>query len=157
MLEKTQLSQRKKSFPNKDTNLMSKLSSALKKWGGKKEPIHKIQVYLSSSEVMDNSIESNKEKKNMSVKTEALRPLIIKPKDNALLFKNKLPEIKDKKVRKIYDKAKKANLYHLQTKVSGKTNSQKIVFSSQEKARNVLGLKSQKGKKLERYLRSGGL
>ena len=72
--------------------------------------------------------------------------MIIKPKEHASLFKNKLVYSKDKVTKEMFEKTKKPNLSQLSSKFSAQAKSQRMVFTSQEKARNELGSKTKKGK-----------
>jgi hypothetical protein len=87
--------------------------------------------------------------------TEALKPLIIRPKEHASLFKSKDAARCLKMASKPdIEKARKMNIPLLKSKPIQKQEP-KLIFSSHEKARNLLGSKSKKskGKKLEKYLR----
>ena len=94
--------------------------------------------------------------------TEALRPLIIKPKEHATLFKQKCqPQKLPRGSKGDSEKSKKLPGAQLKSKfpVTQESKDKKLIFSTHEKARDALASRSKKGKgkKLEKYLRPGAL
>mmetsp|Transcript_26957 Transcript_26957/g.23801 ORF Transcript_26957/g.23801 Transcript_26957/m.23801 type:complete len:156 (+) Transcript_26957:289-756(+) len=155
MLEQSQIEKRKLSIPYKESRYTNKLNSGFKnKASGKIEPIQKVEVFLSSNDNTGYCNENIFESKNSI--TEAMKPLTIKPKDHASLFKSKPVFIREKSEK---EKIKKQGLAQIRSKFPTQPKSQRMVFTSQEKARNALGSRGKKvkPKKLEKYLRPSGL
>lgn len=94
--------------------------------------------------------------------TEALRPLIIKPKEHASLFKQKCqPQKLPRGSKGDTDKSKKLPGAQIKSKfpVNHEVKDKKLIFSTHEKARDALASRNKHGKanKLEKYLRPGAL
>jgi hypothetical protein len=78
--------------------------------------------------------------------TEALRPLIIKPKEHASLFKSKDTTQKiGMSPKSTLDKARKSTQMQLKYKQAAHVEN-KLVFSSHDKAKSMLGSKVKKSK-----------
>lgn len=107
LLEVSKL-EHKRSSVSKDTCPITRYANASKRQGVKNEAVQKVEVFLATQENMENNQSSRIEIDNLNIasetpisehnenfrrkksNTEALRPLIIKPKEHAALFKTKV-------------------------------------------------------------------
>ncbi|CAI2359294.1 unnamed protein product [Moneuplotes crassus] len=126
------LTHKAQSNSEKESDMELRIPTGIRKIGCKADTVQKVQVYLSSHYNINSSTENINNKKE-SNNTEAMKPLSIKPKEHASLFKSK---------------------YNL----SCKQGYKRTEYNSTEK-KKLFDPSKAKGrpKKLERYLRPSGL
>ncbi|CAI2358754.1 unnamed protein product [Moneuplotes crassus] len=74
--------------PEQEPSIEEKVPATLRKFGGKNDSVQKVQVYLSTECNIDSSVDNIRDKKQEN-NTEAMKPLSIRPKEHASLFKSK--------------------------------------------------------------------